>query len=353
MGGFVPIRRSWPSKAARLAELILLVCVLALPAWPSGYGEAPGELPIPGAQPFVGIASNYDARIIPDIFVQGAQNVWFDEDLGVVKRKGSSQYGSIGTSLAVRNLTNWINTSGTSNLFAVSGTSISYTTNGTFSVVMSSWSTADTSVATAHDSIWFTNATNALWYCNTTNCTNASGAATGRYVAPYRNRLWLSGITGARSRLDGSEHLDGTNWTVSTAATDPVQIIIGANDGYPVNCLFGNFNDALFIGKERGIWFLGGTDRTDFQVNNLDPEVGCLSNRTVAAAQGRLFWLSQRGIEKMEGYAIERISDPVQDLVDTIILAGGASKFWTQSSQDDWEDGNVNGDGGVGAFVPD
>lgn len=308
------------------------------------------SLSIPEEGLFKGIAPRYDSRVINGNYLQDARNIFFDETLEAVKRRGCSEYGDMGAD-PVRGLWSWYASNGTEYLFALAGASIGYTTNGTFTIATGTWSSADTSATPALSRMWFTNQTNALAYWDGSSFVGSTTAATGRYIVPWRNRLWLSGITGSRSRLDGSQHLDGGTWTVGSTDNSPTQIIVGGDDGYPVNCL-GLHSDYLFVGKEKGIYINTGVDKSDFRILQVSPEIGCRHHRTFASSGQNSFWLSHRGVEQMKNLAISEkpISDPVKNIVDGIIANAANQKFWIQTTGADFGAGNLTASG-TGAAI--
>ena len=78
----------------------------------------------------------------------------------------------------------------------------------------------------------------------------------------------------------------------------------------------GRFNLA-YCGSDRFnlIW----RRQNDFTLKNINPVVGCIQNRSIQEKQGRLVWVSKRGLERLDGGIVTLISDPVKNYMDNLI----------------------------------
>ena len=163
----------------------------------------------------------------------------------------------------------------------------------------------------------------------------------GNLIDIFRNRVVLAGDQGNRSTLFMSGELDGTDWILGVNSTSPAIIPIGGvNDGDAITCTLGSYNDAYYIGKGYSLWALYGFSNTDFELRQMSREVGCLEQGSAQEKQGSLYWMSHRGVEKMNGANITRASDPIKNDLSVIINALGNTVTLTDSSEADFDQGN-------------
>ena len=279
-----------------------------------------------------GIVSAYDALPLSEDFVPDAQNVFFDADLGVKKRGGYDQvntvsygsqtvrdmYGFIPSTLTVSFSTNSIEY-----LVLFSGSTMAYALNGgsTFTVVITTLNANfPVDCATEFGQLWCVNGDrNFAWAGGTRTISLPPEFPVGTNIEGHANRLWVIGVPGNESIVYGSKFLDGLTWALGGNAGDPVQIPIGSRDGTDLSCMK-SYSDSLWLGKSGppgSLWAVSGKSQNDFQLNNLSKQVGCVDDRTVQEKQGKLYWMSARGIERWAGGLSDPpFGDPVKNITD-------------------------------------
>lgn len=305
-----------------------------------------------------GLHTRYSANVIPDGSLSEALNVLLDEDVDgvVVAARGRTKYNPTAISdgiatATVRGLWPFDATDGTRYFVAFSSQSFYKSTgDGLWTQIagLNGFSLAtDFDCTQTIGKLWCANGV-VFFSWDGASTAAVAGAPIGSLVGKFRNRVLLSGISGSKGRVRGSGELDGTDWTVQIpgVSTTPFSIAFGgADDGEDVVCMMGAYQDAYIVGKRKSLWGLYGFGRTDFQVRELSREVGCIEQRSVKEKNNCLYWMSLRGIEKYCGASIVRISDPIRDQIDTIIAAAGNLKSATDSSQADFEAGNLTASG--------
>lgn len=302
-----------------------------------------------------GLVTRYaSSQIKPECLTQ-ADNVYLDEDAGIVRRKGYAKYSAtaITDEQSVRGVWPFRATDGTEYIVALSSeTMFQSDGDGSFSEISPRINdisaTQDMDCAQCLGKLWCVNGSDTMFWWDGTSTDTVSGAPTCSAIDCFRNRVVLGNCSGTLSQLRMSGELDGTDYTIpsSPVSTSPAVISLGGvNDGKRLQCIMGVYQDVLVLGKEDSTWGLYGFDRRDFGAREISREVGCIENMSAREKQGSLYWLSKRGIEKMTGPSIDRVSDPIRDLVDTIIVAGGNTRSDTDTSQSDFEAGNLTASG--------
>ena len=302
-----------------------------------------------------GLCTRYSANSCPQDSLTIANNILLDVDAdGIpVRRKGYAKFNAsaLTNTQKVRGVWQFDDVNGNHYLVAVtSGAFYSSTGDGTFTAItgLSGFSSAlDWNCTAVLGKFWCANGVTGFYWDGTATAT-VSGI-TGNLIENFRNRVLVSGISGSAGTLLGSGELNGLDYTLPTVlnSTSPFSIKVGGvNDGQGITCLMGTYNDVFIIGKRDSLWGLYGFSNEDFQLRELSRQVGCLENNSVQEKNGCLYWLSRRGQEKMCGYDIQRISDPIRDQIAVIIDTAGNPVSVTDSSQQDWEAGNLSASGG-------
>ena len=330
------------------------LCLLLLLSTPAAAQDAPLErFSVPNFN--AGVVSRYSPILIPDNAVQDARNVYFDE-YGVTRRKGYSKFNAtaLTDTKSVRGLWSFTADDGSRYLVALSSETIfAAPTSGIFTAItgLSGLSSASDMDAVAYlGKIWFANGVDAMSYWTGSSTATVTEAPLGNLVEGWRNRIVNAGVPGSLSYVYMSEGLDGTEWTLGpTLSESPVAIAVGGTNAKPIKCLYAGFKDFLFIGNEDEVYGVYGFGRNDFVLRTISKEVGCIEDKSVQEKDGALYWMSRRGIEKMTTQGgIDRISDGVRDVFDTLIENTALVRLKLYSSQSDWEEGNLSA-GGDGA----
>lgn len=300
--------------------------------------------------PVKGFVSNYDGVNLKSDFATDAQNIFFDKDLGPSKRFGFTRDNTVSLgSQTVSVLGQFVKSDGNEYLVAISSNILAY------SIGLSSFTTIIATVnprvpmdcLSALDKFICSSSTQAFFWTGEAKTVDVTTAPTafplGDFLAKHVNRVWVAGVKGNRSILYGSKFLDATTWTLGGNASDPVQFIIGINDGDVITAIY-SFGDALIVFKRRSTWAILGKNQNNFEIKNLSNLIGCIQHKSVREKQGKLYWLSHRGIEKLEGGVISpfgSFSDPIKDWVDLIVSGYDVTsqRSVTDTTQNDFEIG--------------
>ena len=252
--------------------------------------------------PVKGQISDYYSSNLPDEFAVKAENVYCDKDLGVRKRFGydNDNVVSFG-SATIADLWPFIDVNSNQYLVSLSSNVLRYTQgNSSWSVISSSLPTGvDWDATAALGNLWVVSRSSAMYWTGVGNAVQvSSGLPLGAYIESFRNRLAVAGASSNPSILYLSRHLDGDNWTVGGNAVEPVQFTIGIKDGDVITGLKAVAN-GLLIFKRKSTWILSGHDQEDFEVNNISQVIGCVQDRSIQEKQGKIYWISKRGVERL------------------------------------------------------
>jgi hypothetical protein len=139
-----------------------------------------------------------------------------------------------------------------------------------------------------------------------------SSSPAGTFMALHKERIFMINTLGTdsiESRVYYSESNDFYNWPV--------------NNFFPVGQSGGDvcismcvFNDDLYIFKTQSIWVLSGDGPSTWSVRNVHPSLGCVGRGTVLVHGGMIYFLGQDGAYRTDGTSFEKISNPVDQLVD-------------------------------------
>lgn len=303
-----------------------------------------------------GMVTRYASNRITPACLTEAQNIVLDEDFTWSRRRGQSVYNATACTdaKAVRGLWPFDSTDGTRYLIIFSSQSFFSSTAGDCSQIISSTfsATAPMSCAQGLGKLVCSNGTDAAVSIDSNlSMSTLSDMPRGELVGFFRNRFLTAKIQGALTRIYGSGDGDPTDWTlvIPGRSTSPFTLdIAGTNDGKPVTCLMGEYQNAYFIGRDDELLAIYGNDRRDFTLRKISDQIGCSEPYSVKEKNNALYWISRRGVEKMSGTSITRISDPIRPTIDEILTAAGNSVSATDTTQADFEDGNltVSGPGG-------
>jgi len=294
-----------------------------------------------------GLVTNYSGHRIGDGCLQEALNVLLDDDHGVQRRDGYIKFNQSALDAPIRRIYPFDAPDGSKFLVAVSSDKIySAEADGAFSVIPGFTGLSEefnTDCTTALGRFWCVNPSDGLIFWNGDSTGVVAGAPLGNLIDTFRNRIVISDISSQQSQVALSGFLDGEDWVTADLSTSPAVLSMdGINDGNKVTCLMGTYQDTFMIGKETRLFGLYGFDNRDFTIREFSREVGCLDDASVQEKDDSLFWLSQRGIERLRGTKLDwRISDPIFDIIDLIVESAGNSRFVLDTSQADFESGDL------------
>ena len=166
-----------------------------------------------------------------------------------------------------------------------------------------------------------TDGANPAWKYNGTTDTllNGAGAPTNpKYAAFFRNRLVLSGYSSNVSAIILSAPNDDTTFSGSGA--------IEINVGDKVKGI-ATFRETLYIFCENTIKKLTGTSSSDFAIENVSLDIGCLSHDSIKEVGGDIIFLSQDGYrslaatERVDDIELGLVSYNIQPLIADVISA--------------------------------
>ena len=308
-----------------------------------------------------GLVTRYSRGRIPPHCLQEARNLLFDEDGTASRRQGYTRYNQTACTDAkkVRGLWVFDATDNTRYLVINSSTSLFYSAGDGTCTQIGNLTLSDDDeldcVATI-GRLWCTNGADTGFSWNGASTRAVAGMPAGTLIGAFRNRVITANVSGALTRLRLSGELDGEDWTVQIpgVSTTPANIdIAGTNDGARVTCLLGEYQNAYIIGRDRDLWALGGYSRDDFTLRKISSEIGCIDDRTVQESNNSLIWLSRRGVEQMTGANIQRISDPIRSDIDVVIEATQDIRSAIDTTQGDFEAGNLTAAGPGAALSAD
>jgi hypothetical protein len=81
------------------------------------------------------------------------------------------------------------------------------------------------------------------------------------------------------------------------------------------------FNDKVIVFTESSMHELFGTGPSNYDLIDVEGEIGCLSNRSIIKANKKLYWYWTNGIYEYNGGSPIKISQPVEDYINGIAYA--------------------------------
>lgn len=132
-------------------------------------------------------------------------------------------------------------------------------------------------------------------------------------IETYSNRIWMSGIASSPDYVWFSEFNEPEHFEAD------FNVAIGANDG-PVTALK-SYNGNLIIFKEHVFYQLTGNDPTNYIVNQISSEYGCLSNRSVCEYGNLMVFLDEKGVIQFNGANIEILSTKIDPIFSGMNIA--------------------------------
>src|SRR3990167_7770786 len=303
-----------------------------------------------------GLITQYSPNRINKNCLTEATNVQVDEDFAITRPKGYSQFNltTCAGGQSIKGLWHFLTSDATDYIVIHSSNSMFYddgsgecnAITGLTNVLVT---TATVNCVQTLGRLWCTSKEYGGFSWNRTSTEAITGMPRAGQIGAMRNRVIVGDIQGEDSRVRGSGELDGTDWTVQIPgrSTTPFNLSFGGiADGKTVVALMGEYQNAYIIGKADSIWGISGYDRRDFSTFRISEEIGIKDSRIVREKNNDVYWVAGRGIEKMSGTRIERISDGIRNTIEEII---NASEFQSnrilQTSQSDWEGGNLQASG--------
>lgn len=291
-----------------------------------------------------GIYSYPSADKIPDNSAAFIQNAYTDIEPIAQERNGYVKRDStvLGGTKAVYGLWEFLDSTGADWIISYSSNTFYKNTIGTTPTAFGPVTTVSQIPDCAKNLgvIMCVNGTDPAWTFDGSSTRTISTAPLGKIIEAWRTRFAISNIGGAQSTIRFSADGSTNTWALGGNAGDPFAVPVGGgNDGEYVRCLHGSYLDSMIIGRKYDLWAIDGFSQDDYTLRNISNYIGCIEPRTVQEIDGELVWMSDRGLEAMNGRQIHLISEPIRDVIDTIVKNTVNQRSNTQTSQSDWEAG--------------
>lgn len=342
------------TKAALSGLLALLAAFAAVPS--AAQSPGPDEAVI-SLDKFdsCGFVSRFSPNKIDPSCFQGLNNAVLDQDLSILRRNGFATYTPTPCAnlQSIRGLFPFFGTDGSQYLVMQSSASMySSKGDGTCTPIVSLngglSTTAQMSCVQGMGSLWCSDGVDPVFATNVVTTTaNVVGAPLGKYIGFFRNRVMLSGVSGNLTNIYLSGQLNGMDWNlpaVQSSTSPAILNISGTNDGQPVSCLMGEYQNGYYIGRPYDTYLLSGYDLTDFAIRKVDEQIGCMDNNSHQTVNNTLMWLSHRGIESLTGTQINWTSYPIDPTIKVIIAAAGNSQAFVVNANN-FTSGNLTASG--------
>tara|TARA_R110002167_G_scaffold183494_1_gene383931 strand:- start:3056 stop:4594 length:1539 start_codon:yes stop_codon:yes gene_type:complete len=151
-----------------------------------------------------------------------------------------------------------------------------------------------------------------------TQITHATAPSAPKYASFFQNHLFLSGDPTENTNLYFSAPYDETSF-------DPANGSGVINVGYPIVATKA-FRDSLYIFGINNIKKLVGNNISNFSLENVTDDLGCLSTDSIIEIGGDVFFLSQDGYRPISGtnkigdVNLESISRNIQSIFTEVVL---------------------------------
>lgn len=151
-----------------------------------------------------------------------------------------------------------------------------------------------------------------------TQITDTVAPSAPKYASMFQNHMFLSGDTSEDTNLYFSAPYDETNFNPANGSG-----VI--NVGYPIVATKA-FRDALYIFGINNIKKLSGNNISNFVLENVTDDLGCLATDSIIEIGGDVFFLSQDGYRPISGtnkigdVNLESISRSVQSIFTDVVL---------------------------------
>lgn len=139
-----------------------------------------------------------------------------------------------------------------------------------------------------------------------------------KIITYHKNMAFAAGNSSNPSTLYFSDLGDIENWTTGLSGNFNIE----TNDGTSIRALIPGF-DALYIFKDKSIWRLSGDDKDNFVLQRMIPDLGTLSNQSVARLGSDIIFVSDQGdIFIYDGsIGVKNISSKIEATIDAANFA--------------------------------
>lgn len=122
-----------------------------------------------------------------------------------------------------------------------------------------------------------------------------------RFQQVYNNQFFMAGFSTFPSRVYWSE-IGEPEGVQPTYFADFI-----SNDGDRITGLK-YFQGGLIVSKQKSLFVLTGTDPSNFSIQQITDQYGCLSNQAMVTFENKLWMLDQKGILQFDGANVQIIS---------------------------------------------
>lgn len=260
-----------------------------------------------------GMVSNSSDSLLPESVASLSINFHYDVLGKAIQRSGTTKLGdTVNSNQTCTGLHQYISSDGATNRLIACFSNSVYSYNGT------AWANIDTTSTSAK--IRFANFLNRAYRVGggdstesgigtgSFDGTNCSGAPTGKFIAAYKQRLYIAGNSTYPDRLFFST-IASSSGTITWNQTSQY-LDVNPEDGNNITALSKTSN-LLLIWKERAMYRWNGTS-TDAE---LLVDIGTTSQESVAQVKGLTFFFNPNGIYITNGGYPTEISRPIYDWI--------------------------------------
>ena len=302
---------------------------------------------------FGGVNTFFDSAKIEDYDAQFAVNVLTDKGY-LEKRPGNIRLTQILSGFPVRYIEEFIASNGTKYLISNASTTVyAYATtlsSGSISITTMS-ANFEIDTAKAFNRIYVTNTFDYVFSWDATSVVTWPTFPRCKLIESAYERMFCANTTNDASSIRISSYGSTSDWTVPGIAPLPTDapnlLYFHRNDG---ESILGMKSTpwGVFICKKRKSGIIKGTNNKTFEIRIVDPEIGCISDRSIQMHEGILRWAALDGIYSWDGSGpIIKISQEIEPTylnVRQLLSFDGLKQF---SLQSEFEAGQINKNGTV------
>ena len=135
-----------------------------------------------------------------------------------------------------------------------------------------------------------------------------------RFMELYNNQLFLAGFSSQLSTVYWSNigEPEGIDPTFNAE--------FRTNDGDRITSLK-TYNGSLVVTKERSIHRVTGDNPSNFSLQEISDQYGCISNRAIVVWENRCWFLDTKGICEYDSASIRIVSNKIEDLFKRMNLS--------------------------------
>lgn len=230
--------------------------------------------------------------------------------------------------------------------------SLRYSTDILTTTTTTTWNTIATGLSTSApfsfavwtSVVWMTNGTDNFRKWDGSTQTTYASAPKGKYLAVWKDSLWMAGESAEPHRVRQSSPGDGTTWP----ALNYVDIEKGV--GFGITALYSS-EGALVIFKPHRTHTI--FDPVEYSNRVIDPSKGCVSHGSIVTHNGAMYFVSYMGVCRYLGDGPSTVvSDKLQPLFDDLFVHGSSLATQVRTTSRDAEICGVSFENFVAWFIP-